>query len=233
MGDLVYLSTKNISFPKGLARKLIPKFIGLYKLLKDFGNTSFQLDLPSHLKRRGVHNVFHASLLQIYMANDDRLFPGRMDTQVFRVGDTEGEWAVERIRSHSGSRHEASFEIEWKSGDVTWLPYYQITHLQALTEYLDLLGLMQISQLRQGPGWPPIDDPQIFLGSITPSPVSPSFICFPLSIISNIFSYLTQHVNSALLSLRQTLFPSFTSITLDLELLSFMPPSHFPGVNHP
>ncbi|KAF8808244.1 hypothetical protein BYT27DRAFT_7097399, partial [Phlegmacium glaucopus] len=32
--DLVYLSTKNISFPKGLARKLIPKFIGPYKILK-------------------------------------------------------------------------------------------------------------------------------------------------------------------------------------------------------
>ncbi|KAF8805365.1 hypothetical protein BYT27DRAFT_7105075, partial [Phlegmacium glaucopus] len=33
-GDLVYLSTKNISFSKGLARKLIPKFIGPYKILK-------------------------------------------------------------------------------------------------------------------------------------------------------------------------------------------------------
>jgi hypothetical protein len=29
-GDLVYISSKNISFPKGLARKLIPKFIGPY-----------------------------------------------------------------------------------------------------------------------------------------------------------------------------------------------------------
>ncbi|KJA15262.1 hypothetical protein HYPSUDRAFT_98629, partial [Hypholoma sublateritium FD-334 SS-4] len=32
--DLVYISTKNISFPKGLARKLIPKFIGPYRILK-------------------------------------------------------------------------------------------------------------------------------------------------------------------------------------------------------
>ncbi|TFK65193.1 hypothetical protein BDN72DRAFT_733271, partial [Pluteus cervinus] len=33
-GDLVYLSTKNISFPKGLTRKFLPKYIGPYKILE-------------------------------------------------------------------------------------------------------------------------------------------------------------------------------------------------------
>ena len=50
VGDLVYLSSKNISFPKGLAQKLIPKFLGPYKITSDFGNVSFQLNLPPHLK---------------------------------------------------------------------------------------------------------------------------------------------------------------------------------------
>ena len=68
-GDLVYLSSKNISFLKGLARKLIPKFLGPYKILWDFGNSLFQLDLPPHLKRQGVHNVFHSSLLHIHILN--------------------------------------------------------------------------------------------------------------------------------------------------------------------
>ena len=79
-GDFVYLSTKNITFEKGLARKLIPKYIGPYKILQDFGNQSFKLELLVHLKRRGVHDVFHSSLLRIHVPNDDRLFPGRMDT---------------------------------------------------------------------------------------------------------------------------------------------------------
>ncbi len=35
-GDLVYLSTVNLLLPKGLARKLSPKFIGPYKITKDF-----------------------------------------------------------------------------------------------------------------------------------------------------------------------------------------------------
>ncbi|KAF8811127.1 hypothetical protein BYT27DRAFT_7066428, partial [Phlegmacium glaucopus] len=45
-GDFVYLSTKNITFTKGLAIKLIPKYIGPYKILEDFNNQSFRIDLP-------------------------------------------------------------------------------------------------------------------------------------------------------------------------------------------
>ena len=166
-GDLVYLSSKNISFPKGLARKLIPKYLGPYKIIEDFGNSSFKLELPHHLKKRGVHNVFHASLLRIHVPNDDRLFPGRMDTQV--VGNAlDDEWAVDQIKSHSGAKTDATFEILWKSGDITWLPYYQITHLQALTDYLDLIGVKKISKLPSGHGRPPMDDPQVFLGLISP-----------------------------------------------------------------
>jgi hypothetical protein len=50
-GDLVYLSTKNISFPKGTARKLVPKFVGPYLILEDYGNNSFKLNLPDRLKQ--------------------------------------------------------------------------------------------------------------------------------------------------------------------------------------
>ena len=176
-GELVYLSTKNISFAKGLARKLLPKFIGPYKILQDFGNSSFRLELPAHLKRQGVHDVFHSSLLREHLPNDDRLFPGRLDTQIGSTPETDGEWAVDRILSHSGSKTDSVFEILWKAGDITWLPYYQITHLQALTEYLDLLGKKDIRKLPDGSGKPPCDDPQLTLGSISldfPSALPPS-----------------------------------------------------------
>ena len=156
----MYLSMKNISFVKGLARELIPKFIGPYKILQDF-------DLPPHLKQRGVHDVFHSSLLREHVPNDDRLFPGRMDTQLGLTPETEGEWAVEKILSHVGAKTDATFEIKWKSGDITWLPHYQITHLQALTDYLDLLGCQQINSLTSGAGRAPQDNPQIHLGTIS------------------------------------------------------------------
>jgi hypothetical protein len=166
-GELVYLSTQNISFPKGLARKLIPKYIGPYRILDEFGNSSFRLELSDRLKQRGVRDVFHSSLLREHIPNDDRLFPGRLDDQVGDAPDAEGEWAVDSILSHAGSKTDAIFEIKWKSGDVTWLPYYQITHLQSLTDYLDLLGQKDIRKLPEGMGKPPQGDPQIFLGFIS------------------------------------------------------------------
>ncbi|KAF8805364.1 hypothetical protein BYT27DRAFT_7031280, partial [Phlegmacium glaucopus] len=129
-------------------------------------NSSFHLDLPSHLKQRGVHPVFHASLLRIHVPNDDRLFPGRMDTQLGTTPEADGEWVVDKILSHAGSRMDAIFEVQWKSGDVTWLPYYQITHLQALTDYLELIGETKISKLPKGTGQPPQDDPQVFVGTL-------------------------------------------------------------------
>jgi len=165
--DLVYLSTKNIKFPKGLARKLVPKYIGPYRILQDYGNQSFRLDLPSRLKQRGVHDVFHASLLRIHHPNDDRLFPGRLDNQLGGDIDPEGEWAVDKILSHHGSKRDAVFEIKWQAGDITWLPYAEISHLQALIDYLELLGIEKIDNLPLGHGKPPSDDPQVHVGSIS------------------------------------------------------------------
>jgi hypothetical protein len=81
-GDFIYLSTKNIKFDKGLACKLIPKYIGPYRLLKDCGNYLFLVDIPEQLKQRGMHPIFHLSLMRIHHPNDNRLFPGCLDNQI-------------------------------------------------------------------------------------------------------------------------------------------------------
>ena len=48
--DLVYLSTKNLSLPKGRARKLMPCFIGPYKVKQAWHEmSSYELDLPDEL----------------------------------------------------------------------------------------------------------------------------------------------------------------------------------------
>jgi hypothetical protein len=191
-GDFVYLSSKNITFPKGLARKLIPKYIGPYKILQDFGNHSYRLELTKDLKSRGIHDVFHASLLRVHVPNDDRLFPGRLDTQLGTDETYSGEWAVERILSHAGSGKDSMLEVKWTAGDVTWLPYDRISGLQAVKSYLDTLGIEKISELPKGDGKPPGDDPQVYLGTIpsvhdqfSPAPIktSTSFRSFlsPLS----------------------------------------------------
>ena len=164
-GDWIYISTQNIRITKGLARKLAPKFIGPYRILKDFQNGSFQISLPADLKRRGIHDVFHASLLRIHHSNDDRLFPTRSEAYVFGTDENTQEWMVDRITAHAGSGNNAVFELRGSSGDITWLPYHQISHLRVMQEYLEALGLSDISALPEGSGTPP-DDVQTFSGAV-------------------------------------------------------------------
>ena len=45
--DMVYLSTKNLALSKGQARKLMPRFLGPYKVLKAMNDSSnVTLELP-------------------------------------------------------------------------------------------------------------------------------------------------------------------------------------------
>jgi hypothetical protein len=60
--------------------------------------------LVTAMHRNGpLPQVFHASLLRIHLPNDDRLFPGQMDTQVGVDAEMDGEWAVDKVLSHAGS----------------------------------------------------------------------------------------------------------------------------------
>jgi hypothetical protein len=78
VNDLVYLLTQNIKMQKGLVRKFAPKFIGPYKIIKDYSNDFFMIDLPPELKCHRFHPTFHASLLRIHIPSDDHLFLGHL-----------------------------------------------------------------------------------------------------------------------------------------------------------
>ncbi|KAI0354529.1 hypothetical protein OH77DRAFT_1369116, partial [Trametes cingulata] len=98
---------------------------------------SYRVDLPLNLRRRGVHDVFHSSLLRIHEPNDDRLFPGRLESQVGEFDEPEEEWAIEKVLTHSGKGASALFQVLWKSGDRTWLPLNVIEGRPALQAYLE------------------------------------------------------------------------------------------------
>ena len=64
INDLVYLLTKNLTLPKHRARKLMPKFIGLYKILKAMNKLSnVILELPQEFKDREINPTFHTNLV--------------------------------------------------------------------------------------------------------------------------------------------------------------------------
>ena len=226
--DLVYLSVKNITFPKGLARKLIPKYIGPYKIIKDFKNQSYKIDLPTHLKQRGVHDVFHASLLRIHHPNDDRLFPGQMDTQIGENFTSSNKWAVEAIQSHNGTAENAVFKVLWKSGDVTWVPYLQIKHIPAMEEYLKLLNVDNIAKLPKGKEILPQDDLQISLGCMS--------LDQEIETIDNLsetnFTHKKQDINQLFLQNSTFLFLPHIHLSIDNFHFAIIMPS-LPCIQHP
>ena len=67
INDLLYLSTENLTLPKHRAWKLMPKFIGAYKILKAMNESSnVTLELPQEFKDRKINPTFHTNLVQPY-----------------------------------------------------------------------------------------------------------------------------------------------------------------------
>lgn len=65
VGDEVRLSTVNLrKNASGLARKLLPKFVGPCSVRRILSPVAVELDLPPELSR--IHPVFHTSLLLPY-----------------------------------------------------------------------------------------------------------------------------------------------------------------------
>ena len=67
INDLVYLSTKNLILPKHRAWKLMPKFIGPYKILKAMNESlNITLKLSQEFKDRKIIPTFHTNLVWPY-----------------------------------------------------------------------------------------------------------------------------------------------------------------------
>jgi hypothetical protein len=103
-GDLVYLSTKNLTLPAGRTRKLVPKFIGPFPVARANPRTSnYTLELSDELKRRRIHPIFHISVLRPYYPSSDELFPNWVNfDDVALHAPPETEWLVEEITFTSG-----------------------------------------------------------------------------------------------------------------------------------
>ena len=68
--------------------------------------------------------------------------------------------------THHQANRDTIFKVKKKAGDITWLPSYEISHLQVLKNYLDMQGVDQIGQLLPGKGNTPLSDPQVLMDSI-------------------------------------------------------------------
>ncbi len=146
---LVYVSTENLSLPKARAKKLLPKFLGPYRVLAHHPEaSSYTLDLPQELKQRRIYPTFHVSKLRPHEPNDDTLFPHRETQHPFDMGAPDDqEWLVDEILAHRWDDTTVSFLVKWNYGDSTWEPLAHCHALAALDDYLALLGVGSVESL--------------------------------------------------------------------------------------
>ncbi|KAJ9521312.1 hypothetical protein QJQ45_001167 [Haematococcus lacustris] len=95
-GQLVLLSTKNLRMKPGKAKKLLPRFIGPFKVLEHVGPVAVRLDLPRAMAR--MHPVFHVSLLRPYTSEHPHLPPP------VEWLDEAPLYEVEKLLAHRGVR---------------------------------------------------------------------------------------------------------------------------------
>ena len=128
---------------KGRVKKLLPKFISPFQITQADSKTSnYCLELPNEMILRRIHNNFHSSRLRKYVPNDDEKFPSQDAGYFYDYGEPEDtEWFVDEIASHQWKGKSILFLVQWSTGESTWEPYENCKELQALDEYLALLGI--------------------------------------------------------------------------------------------
>ncbi|KAJ9518388.1 hypothetical protein QJQ45_010285 [Haematococcus lacustris] len=120
VGDRVLLSTMNLRNMVGKARKLLPRYVGPFRIEAHVGEDAVKLTLPPAMSR--IHLVFHVSLLRPYEGNFGRLPP----TELGWLDDSP-QYEVERIVNHRHVRAGKAKEylVKWKGyedSDNTWEP---------------------------------------------------------------------------------------------------------------
>ena len=132
VGDLVMLSTVDLR-TTGRAKKLLSKYIGPFKIIKNINNISYELELPKEFK---FYNVFHVSKLKLFK-DGNIIFPDRkvMHRPMPQILDTTGEeaWEVDEIvdkririvRNGKKKQNIVEYLVIWKDypvSEASWEP---------------------------------------------------------------------------------------------------------------
>ena len=131
----VLLSTQNLKLKSPGSKKLLPKWIGPFNVIKVINNVAFKLALPTTMSK--VHPVFHASLLKPY-------YPSGTCQPPPPIVDEEGDvvYFVESIIDHrirkSGRKNITEYLIKWKGYSHehnTWEPVSNIMDHELIQDY--------------------------------------------------------------------------------------------------
>jgi hypothetical protein len=130
--DAVLLSTQNLSLkgPKDRkisVRKLMPKFVGPFRVVRRVGPVAYELELPKNWK---VHPVFHVSLLVRWHEN---WRDGKPPPPVMLLEDGSLEYEVEQVLGARLDAHGKAkqYYVKWKGFAIehcSWEPARHLTN---------------------------------------------------------------------------------------------------------
>ena len=124
-GTEVLLSTKLFKLPDTQCRKLSPRWVGPFRVVKAVGNLAYKLELPPALNR--MHPVFHVSALRKYKRSVHATPP---PLPVFVDGEMEFEVDYIKDTREKGSKRQ--YRVCWL-GDPdqdTWEPVRNLMQCQ-------------------------------------------------------------------------------------------------------
>ena len=144
-GDLVLLSTRNIKFRGKKISKLMPKYIGPFKIKGKVGSVAYKLQLPDKYR---LHPTFHVALLRRYQTDPRRVSENQPDDEI----EGENYFKVERILDHQDRKKPGRsrairryFLIRWEGyppSEDSWEPEDNLRECEdALQEYYISRGL--------------------------------------------------------------------------------------------
>ena len=136
VGDLVLLSSKNLSF-KGVPTKLKKKFVGPFEIVEKIGTQTYRLKLPDTWR---IHNVFHISLLKKWKTAMYRMEANEPIDELEAVNEPRFE--VERIlqwqkASRTGRKEYLTLWTGYPIEEATWEPEEHFDDREALHRSLE------------------------------------------------------------------------------------------------
>uniref|UniRef100_A0A8C5MDR7 Gypsy retrotransposon integrase-like protein 1 n=1 Tax=Leptobrachium leishanense TaxID=445787 RepID=A0A8C5MDR7_9ANUR len=137
IGDMVLLSTKNLQLPCP-SKKLGPKFVGPFRIIKKINSVAFRLQLPDSYK---IHPVFHVSLFKSY--HPDPFIDRSPAPPPPSVVSDSLEYEIVRILDSRLHRGGLQYYVHWKGygpEERSWEPVQDV-HAPALLRAFHRLHL--------------------------------------------------------------------------------------------
>ena len=130
VGQLVRISTADLHLLQHPSRKFRPRFVGPCKIVRQLSDAVYEVQLPEGVQ---MHNVFHASKLEIWH--------GKQEDPYFPVAKRGKQFVVEAVTDVDFNRNRSGllFKVKWAGypeDDSPWQPLRNLRDNAQLRQFL-------------------------------------------------------------------------------------------------